>query len=345
MIRKIINAFGKLPKKERDNLLLYIKAIDKSGKDPNLAIKNKIEEYTIRKKKKYKKIMERVNDVTSRGGRLIDGLEKAGIITQQEYFILLNSKDGLAAGIDKIIDKSKSSKKMLMGVVMFLGPIIAIATALLVFHPQVKDIVVGVTAPIRDAGGTPAPIPEYLLDPHAYIMLNIGLWFLIITTVIFLKFLKATRPKDYIKSFPLIEQEIMIDILSSIQTLRAGGGMNLANAAEALRKGADDSIKRKIYEKIVEQARDGKNDMSKVMSTFGVSYNTISALKIGEDSSDFDAGVNIALEDLMGRYDRNISLYLKTAFWGGQFGMMGIAMKPMVDILMLMSVGQMNFQI
>ena len=330
---------------DRINILSYIKAIDKSGKDPNIAIKNKISEYKMRKKKKLRRVCEKVAEITSRGGRLIDGLYEAGIINQKEYYILLNSKDGLAAGIEKVINQSKNTGKLMFGVLMFLGPIVAIAAALLIFHGPVKDIVEGVTAPMREAGATPPPIPNYLVDPHMYILLNIGIWILIISTVLFMKFLKETRPKEYIKSIPIMEQEYSIDILESLKTLISSGGMNLSDAAVALSKGASDSIKKKIYEKIIERTRSGKISLSETLEEFGFSYNTISALKIGEDGGDINAGIEIALEDLKERYKRNISLYLKASFWGGQFGMMMVAMKPMVDILMLMSVGQMNFQL
>lgn len=334
-----------LPKAERINLLSYIRAIDKSGKDPNIAITNKIEEYTKRKKRKLKKICIKVKDVTSSGGRLIDGLKDAGIINQKERYILENSKDGLAAGIDKIISQSKNSGKIMLGIFMFLGPIVAIAAALLIFHQPVKNIVVGVTAPIRSAGATPPPIPPYLLDPHMYILLNIVLWFVIISTFFFMRFMKEYRPSEYIKSIPIIEQEYAIDILDSIKTLIASGGMNLSDAAIALNTGAEDTIKRKIYSRIIERTRLGKRNLSEVLEEFGFSYSVISALKIGEDSGDLNAGIEIALEDLTNRYKRNISIYLKASFWAGQLGMMGIALKPMVDILMLMSIGQMNFQL
>ncbi len=334
-----------MPAKERINLLSYIRAIDKSGKNPNIAISNKIEEYKRRKKRRLRKVCERVRETTLSGEKLINGLYEAGIINKKELYILQNSKDGLAPGIDKIIDSSKESGKIMLGVFMFLGPIVALAAALLIFHEPVKKIVVGVSAPIRDAGATPAPIPAYLLDPTMYIILNIVIWLIIISVIIFMKLLKEYNPKEYIKSLPIMEQEYSIDILGSIRTLIASGGMNLSDAATALSEGSEDSIKEKVYLKIIEQTQLGKRNLSTVLEMFGFSYSTVSALQIGEDGGDLKAGIDIALEDLTARYKRNISIYLKACFWGGQLGMMGIAMKPMVDILMLMSVGQMSFEL
>lgn len=331
--------------RERNNLLSYIKAIDKSGKDPNQAISNKIEEFTIRKKHTLRKQMEGVQDFTSRGGRLVEALYANNIINQQELYILLNAKDGLANGIEKIIENSKNSGRFKLGLIMFLGPIVAIAAALLAFHAPVKDIVIGVTEPMRSAGATPPPIPEYLIDPHMYIIVNIGIWLTIFGSVTIMMFLRKTKPAIYLKTIPILEEEFTLDILKSLKTLMEGGGMNLSNAANALTKGASDPIKHALYQSIVDRTKNGQQKLSDALAEFGINYNTISALRIGEDGNDISAGINIALDDLEERYKRDIGIYLRLAFWGGQIGMMLIAMKPMVDILMLMSVGQMNFEL
>jgi len=330
---------------QRINLLSYIKAIDKSGKDVNQAIKNKLDEFVILKKKRLANQMRSIMEFTGKGGRLIEGLYECNIINKQELYILVNSKTGLADGIEKIINNSKNSGKMMLGVSMFLLPILAIAGALLLFHGQVKDIVIGVTAPMREAGATPPPIKDYLIDPTTYIIVNIGLWLIIGAVFGLMLYLKKYQPKEYLKSIPILEQEFTIDVLNSLKTMMDGGGMNLSDAAKALEIGSTDNIKKLVYGNIVSRTRRGQQRLSDALWELGVSYNTVSALKIGEDGNDIVVGINIALDDLEARYKRNVGIYLRVAFWGGQFGMMGIAIKPMVDILMLMSVGQMNFEL
>lgn len=343
--KKIKPGKVKISNKERNNLLSYIKAIDKSGKDPNKAITNKIEEYTMRKKHKLKAQMEGVLDYTSRGGRLVEALYENNIINQQELYVLLNAKDGLASGIEKIIENSKNSGRFKFGIMMFLGPILAIAGALLAFHDPVKGIVIGVTEPMRSAGATPPPIPEYLVDPYMYIVTNIAIWTVLIGSIIFIQILKKKKPALYLKTIPILEEEFTLDVLKSLKTLMEGGGINLSDAANALTKGSTDPIKHDLYQSIVTRTKNGKQKLSDALSEFGINYNTISALKIGEDGNDIAAGIDIALEDLESRYKRDIGIYLRLCFWGGQLGMMFVAMKPMVDILMLMSVGQMNFEL
>lgn len=334
-----------MPKAERINFLLFVKAIDKYGKDPSVAVLSKIEEYEERKKKKLRKLMESIQISLSGGNRFIEALYDNSVITLQEYYILLNSKDGLASGIDKIITDGKKSGKITLGLMMFLAPIIALATALLVFHGAVKDIVIGVTAPMREAGATPPPIPEYLIDPKMYILVNIMIWVIIIGTWLFMKMLKKSNPSLYLKSLPILEEEFSIDVLYSLKTLMSGGGMNLAMAAKALLAGADDSIKKDLYANIVSKTTDGSTELSKIMANYGVRYSTLASLRLGEKSNDIVEGIDMAVEFLEEKYNRDIAIFLRVAFWGGQFGMMGIAMKPMVDILMLMSVGQMNFEL
>jgi len=334
-----------MPKAERINFLLFVKAIDKYGKDPSVAVSSKMEEYQERKKKKFLKTMENIQLSLSGGTRFVEALYENGIVSLQEYYILINSKDGLATGIDKIIVAGKKTGKIQLGLILLITPIVVLATALLVFHGAVKDIVVGVTAPIVEAGATPPPIPEYLINPKMYILLNITMWIVIIGSFIFFKLLKKSRPDLYLTTLPIVEEEFSIDILSSLKTLMSGGGMNLSLAAQALYYGSTDSIKKQLYKDIVDKTKDGSTELSKVMAKYGIRYSTLASLRLGEKSNDIVEGIDMAVEYLEEKYNRDIAMFLKIAFWGGQFGMMGIAMKPMVDILMLMSVGQMNFQL
>jgi type II secretory pathway component PulF len=335
----------KFPASEKFYLLNYIKAISNSGQDEKLAINNKIEEYSKRNKPFLALTLRSVKEEIDRGKKFAIALKNAGLLTEREYHILVNSKGGMSQGIDKIIETNKkSSKSMAAFMLLFLPPSIMLL-ALLFGHDAVKGVLNNMLAPIRDSGGTPPPIPEYLMDPSTYIFFNV-LYFTILFGAIFgMVMIKKFMPKKYLRIIPIIEEEYMLDILKSIKTVTMGGGINMANAAKALASGEPNNIKRLLLEKIVERTSFGKERISEVFEEFGANYNTVSSLKIGEDSNNINIGLDIALDDLESRYERDIKTFLKIGMWGGQLGMIGIAGKPLIDIMLLMSVGQLNFQV
>jgi hypothetical protein len=199
--------------------------------------------------------------------------------------------------------------------------------------------------PIRSAGGTPPPIPHYLIDNTTYIVWNSVFFTIVIGATVTMFIIKRSFPRYYLRIIPIIEEEYIMDILKSIKAISAGGGINLSNAAKALSNGEGDNIKRLLLETIVQRTAKGQEKISDVLEEFGANYNTISSLKIGEDSRDINIGLNIALDDLESRYNRDISFFLKASMWGGQLGMIAIAGKPIIDIMLLLSVGQLNFQV
>jgi len=337
--------FIKFPQTEKFNLLNYIRAISKSGKKEDLSIKNKIYEYKRRKKFFLAFILEEVYAHLTRGKRFAQALKAANLINDKEYHILITAKGGLAQGIEKIIETSSKSHKSKAALMLLFVPPSIILVALLATHDMVKGVLENMLQPIKSAGGTPPPIKDYLLDPTMYIYVNAGYFSIIILIILIYILVKKYSPKNFMKILPIIEEEYTLDILKSLKTVTAGGGINISNAAKALANGEPDNIKKQIFQLIVERTSKGKKELSSVLEEFNVNYNTISAIKIGEDSNDINVGLDIALEELEKRYEKDISLFLKIGLWGGQISMIGIAMKPMIDIMLLMSVGQLNFQI
>lgn len=335
----------KFPKKEKFYVLSYIRAIANAGIDEKKGILNKYNEYVLRKQGYLTFKMEKAKRAIESGKKIAIAMEDAGIINQRELHILLTSKGGLVAGIDKILEVSRRSNKSKVALMLLLIPPTIITVALLVFHDSVKQIIVNMMKPLVSAGATPPPIPSYLNDPTLYINGNIAWFTLMIVFFGGMAFLKKYKPYRFMKVIPIIEEEYTIDILKSLQSVMEGGGINLSNAAKALANGETDSIRKGIFERIVARTGAGKEKLSDVFDEFGVNYNTISSIKIGEDSNDLSIGLNIALEDIEVRYNRDIKIFIQFGLWGGQLAMLGIALKPMIDIMMLMSVSQLNFSV
>lgn len=335
----------KFPAKEKFYLLNYIKAISLSGQDEKKAIDSKIKEYEKRKMYIPLYMLKKVKKETEKGKKFAEALIFANIISPREYHILKNSKGSIAIGIEKILEINKKSGKSMAGFMLLLIPPSIMLIALLASHGQVKGVLDAMLEPIKSSGATPPPIAEYLLVNTKYIIFNVLFFSSLAIAIISMNLIKKFRPKQYLRIIPIIEEEYVLDILKSIKTISAGGGINIANTAKALANGESNNIKRLIFEEIVERTAKGKEKISEIFEEFGANYNTVSSLKIGEDANNINTGLDIAIEDLETRYNRDISMFLKIGMWGGQLSMIGIAGKPMIDIMILLSIGQLNFEV
>lgn len=335
----------KLSKKEKFYFLNLLRAISLAGQDEKRAIESKYEEYKRRQYIPGKIIMEKIYNDVLKGKSLVHSLYKHGVLTDREYHILKHSKDGLAKGIERILETQKRNQKSKAAFMLLLAPPGIMLLTLYFSQPTVYNIINKMLEPIRSAGATPPPIPEYMKDPTIYLMGNIVFFGTLTVMFLAIYIIKKRFPKKYLGIFPIIEEEYTYDIIRSLKTVMEGGGLNLANAAKALEMGEYDNVRKSLFHDIYENIMKGKVQMHEVLEAYNVNYNTVSAIKIGEDAKDLDLGLKIALEDIKKRYERDIEIFMKGSMWGGQLAMLGIAIKPMIDILLIMSVGQLNFKI
>lgn len=335
----------KFPEAEKFRLLNKIKAIANSGQEEKKAISNKIIEYDKRKKYHLSYILKKIKVETDNGKKLVEALYQVKIINAGEYYILKNTKGSIALGIDKIIESHNKSSKSKVGFLLMLLPPAIILLALLFSHDQVKDVLNNMMAPIVAAGAKPPEMPNYLIDKTNYIIYNVLFFGLIIGIFATIKITKKYYPKKYLSIFPIIQEEYMLDLLKSIQNVSKGGGMNISNTAKALSMGQDDNVKKMILDEIVEKTANGQVFISPILDEYSVNYSICSNIAIGEDSGDINKGLLIAITELELEYERDIKLFLKAGMWIGQLSMIGIAMKPMIDIMLLVSVGPLNFSL
>lgn len=346
-ILEILDKLGmlKYPAKEKFRLLNKIKAISKSGQDEKKAIFNKIEEYKKAKKYNLAYILQKVKNETDNGKRLVDALYVAKLINPGEYYVLTNVKGGIAEGIDKIIENNEKSSKSTIGFILALLPPALILIALLASHGTVKEVLDNMMQPIVAAGATPPPMPDYLIDNTNYIIFNVAFFSIVIGGFIFIKVVKNFYPTKYLSIFPIIQEEYILDLLKSIKNVSNGGGLNISNTAKALSMGQTNNIKKMILDDIVVATSNGKIEISKVLEKYSVNYSICSNIEIGEESGNINNGLDIAISELELEYARDINIFLKASMWIGQLSMIGIAMKPMIDIMLLVSVGPLNFQV
>lgn len=335
----------KFPEVEKFRLLNKIKAISNSGQEEKKAILNKIIEYKKMKKHHLVYILEKIKHETDNGKKLVEALYQVKIINAGEYYILKNTKGSIAIGIDKIIENHNKSSKSKVGFLLMLIPPAVILVALLFSHGKVKDVLHNMMAPIVAAGAKPPEIPEYLMDNTTYIIFNVLFFGLIIAIFITIRVIKYKYPKKYLGVFPIIQEEYMLDLLKSIQNVSRGGGMNISNTAKALSMGQADNVKKLILDEIVEKTANGQVFISPILDAYSVNYSICSNIGIGEDAGDINNGLLIAITELEAEYEKDIKVFLKAGMWIGQLSMIGIAMKPMIDIMLLVSVGPLNFSV
>lgn len=335
----------KFPEIEKFRLLNKIKAIANSGQEEKKAIENKIIEYKKLKKYHLAYILEKIKKETDNGKKLIEALHIAKIINEGEYYILKNTKGSISIGIEKIIENHSKANKAKVGFLLMLLPPGILLVALLLSHEQVKNVLNNMMSPIVSAGATPPEIPNYLLDNTIYLVFNILFFGLIILSIIGLYVVKNYYPKKYLKLIPILQKEYMLDLLKSIQNVSRGGGMNISNTAKALSMGQKNNIKKLILEEIVEKTAHGKIYISDILDKYGINYSICSNIAIGEDAGNINNGLLIAINELETEYEKDINLFLKASMWIGQISMILIAMKPMIDIMLLVSIGPLNFKI
>lgn len=335
----------KFPETEKFRLLNKIKAISNSGQEEKKAIENKIIEYKKRKKYYLAYILEKIKIETDNGKKLIEALYKSKIINAGEYYILKNTKGNISIGIDKIIDSHNKSNKAKIGFILMLLPPAIILLSLLFSHDIVKEVLNNMMAPIVAAGAKPPEMPNYLINNKNYIIFNVAFFGLIIGIFTTIKIVKKYYPKKYLSIFPIIQEEYMLDLLKSIQNVSKGGGMNISNTAKALSLGQDDNVKKLILDEIVDKTANGHVFISPILDEYSVNYSICSNIAIGEDSADINRGLLIAITELETEYERDIKIFLSASMWIGQLSMIGIAMKPMIDIMLLVSVGPLNFSL
>ncbi len=337
--------FLKFSESEKFRLLNKIKAISNSGQEEKKAIINKITEFEKRKKYNLVYILNKVKNEIDNGKKIVDALYECKIINAGEYYILKNTKGSIAIGIDKIIEiHSKSSKSLMAFILMLLPPAIMLV-ALLASHGEVKEVLDNMMKPIISAGATPPEMPHYLVDNTNYIIFNVAFFGFLILSAISLYVIKNYFPKKYLTIFPIIQQEYMLDLLKAIQNVSKGGGMNISNTAKALAMGQSNNVKKLILEEIVDETQNGRIYISHILDAYGVNYSVCSNISIGEDAGNINNGLLIAISELESEYNRNIKLFLKSGMWIGQISMILIAMKPMIDIMILVSVGPLNFKL
>jgi len=331
-------------KNAKDDLLVYIKALHKAGFTITKAIETKL--YSLKEKDPFAKQLKiALNEISKKGTNELEALFLAKVLDEQEKMILSEAKGNLPIAIDQIIAKNKGSKASFKIYSSIFGPPLIALVLLLSTHGLVKDIVAAVFEPMKQAGAKSDDFPEYLVNIKYYIMWNIfafSIFFSFIGTVFYLK--KFNYGK-FLWMMPFARKEYAIDILYYLKT-SLSSGVTLAKATESLSKKEKNNIKRYVYSKIFNLFKTGRTkNIHQVFEDLHFDKHIVASLKLAEDSKDLIAPIEAAYEAAMEDYALKLKKWTILSKIIGQTLMMVVLFKPMVDLLLLMSIKQLNFTV
>ena len=332
----------RLSNNEKYRILNYLKNLEQVG---NLykGISLKEEEYTKRKMKGPLSVITKIKKEMNNGQNIINAMHDSSLINDQEKEVFLKARD-FPSAIDQILDTREKKSKSIIGFLLILMPIGGILLLLLFSQESVLKILTDMSKPMIDAGATPAPIPAYMKTNTIYLLGNIVFFSIVSIFFVFLKWAKYNSPKIYFKTIPIFEEEYSLNLTKIILSM-IKSGMSFSEAIKTLQKYEKDPIFKKIFTEITEDLAQGKMNISEILENNGINYSTTSLIKMGEDSGKMIEALTSAHQEIKERYERDISIFLKSALWIGQIGMILIALKPMIDIMLLTSIGQLNFKL
>jgi len=339
---KFVNDYLTFYKKEKVFTLILLKYTEKSGSPLRTGIVNKIKE--SRRKKKFMMeyiLLKILYYMDIKGHKIVEAMYLAKFITEKERSILMKARS-IEEGIDQIANLEKRTSKLLVYNFLLLFPAYAMLLTLYLTHGLVKDVLEGMVKPIKDAGGTPPPLPNYMVDPQMYLTFNIMFFSLLFIVLAFYYYIKYYNLPLYFKIFLFNEQEKTLDVLESVSSL-INSGINLTDTAEILYKDEKDPVKRVLYGEIFKSFSKGDISLSQVFEFYNVNYSTISLISMGEDTGKIQDGLFNAKNNVNETYELNMKVYSKIAFYGGQLLMFLVIGKPMIDILLFTSIQQLNF--
>lgn len=330
--------------KDKKLTLLLLKYTEKSGSSLREGIENKIKESKKKKNFVLEYILSKVlfyMDI--KGYKIVDAMFAAKFITQKEKSILLKSRN-FSEGIEQITYMNSRGSKLVLYHLFLFAPSYIVLVVLLATQGIVKDVLTKMVEPIAKAGGTPPPLPQYMQDPHTYLVINIGAFTILFLVLIFYYYLKNFDLPNYFKIFVLNEQENILSVLESINSL-IKGGINLTDSVKILLDDEKSVVKKQIYSDIYHNNIKGNISLNKIFDFYNVNYNTISLIQMGEKTNNIEDALQNAKDALEETYNINMLIYKKISFIGGQLLMFGILIIPMINILLYTSVQQLNFKI
>jgi len=154
---------------------------------------------------------------------------------------------------------------------------------------------------------------------------------------------KRFKPTKFFKFFRLAEKEFIVNTFSALINLRKSG-KSYIQSYKILSETTKDILTRTFYLKIYEASKEGNNAS---LYLIGKEYNmnkfNLSYLKIGTVNNDLDTTIETIYDYNLEIYQKQIKRLVKFLPLIGEIIMTIILLKPLIDIIMVTTVGAMDF--
>lgn len=329
--------------KDRKFIFIFLSKGLKNGTPIKILLKELVVFTKEDKQYQLSKILEKIlNDIEEKGIDFSSSLRDNGIITSAEYDILRYSTE-YYTGLEFLIESNTHGKNLKYAILLLFLPSIVVSTLYFVFQPQLLDFVYQLLIPVNSVSSTEIPIPAYLKDRKIFGIIMFLTYFFCGFVFYLQWILKRKNPKLFFNLFPLVEKEFIINTMTPLLNL-INIGMSPGKAISTLMNNNDPLVLR-IYGEMNELMKLGNKEIHKIFRKYKMDKATTTYMKIGENTSSFPEALKSIIEYNKEQYNKTIKRLLFILPLSGELIMVGILLFPLINIIMLTTVGVMQFNI
>lgn len=342
MLRKLFFKFTY--KKEREYLFIYLSQGIKNGLTTISLLESILESY---KKKNdqfyYTKIKEIISYMQNDGLAEAEAFYKANMIDKMESKIL-ESADSLDHGFEDINTQTKNKNNFNTAIIFLFFPALLVSFGYIIFQPELKFWALKLVEPVSQYSTSQIPIPEYFEDRTAFIIVFLSIVGIMLSTFMILNLLKKYYTKYYFYFIVFAQREFIINTFNIIYRLKKIG-FSLIEAIDYIIEETKDKTYRKIYIEFKEHLMSGENNIHVILEKYYIDDATISYLRSGEMNNSMDAGIKMLLDYNEYKYNKTLNQMIKYLPFVGEIIMTLILLKPLLDLILLSTIGVMDFTI
>lgn len=271
-------------------------------------------------------------------------LKEVGLLNDKE-FIIVSNYTNLYTGLDLILNLNKQKNNFNLAILLLFFPPFIVTILLFIFQPEIRDFAYNALSSINEYSTTKITIPVYLEDRYFFGYTILFIIFLYSSILYFINYIKEKHTYTFFRFFRLSEKEFIINTFSSIRSLRESG-KSFTQSYKILSSTSKDIIIKKFYNEVYEQSQQGnKKALYDISKKFNLDKFNLSYFKIGILNNDLESSINTILEYNEIRYEKQIKFLIKVLPMIGEIIMTIIIVKPLIDIIMVTTVGAMKFTI
>jgi hypothetical protein len=265
-------------------------------------------------------------------------------INEYEFNVLRFSKTEYD-GLEYIIEQQKNINNIGYAIMMLFLPAMFVSTAYFIFQPDMAAFTNQLLEPINNLSKKPIEIPAYMKDRTMFGLIAFSIYATFFGIVYMLIRLKNENPKMYFKVFPLVEKEFILNTVTPLYNFLIKG-ISFGEAVPLIysdKKGS--MLTKRIYSDMDDMLKRGDKRVYKVFQKYGIDKRTVAFLKIGAENDALVSSLKNIIDYNQTSYDKTVKRLVFTLPLIGQIIMVFILLIPLIDIILLTTVGVMSFTI